>query len=245
MGKLYFKIKRENCSESAKIIFSQDNTFNQCLEVYFGGNLDLYFSLIGLEEGNTFLISADNYEVYEIFDNLYKEVLNGCDSEISEEKIKRLKIDSEMYGTDFAEELDRLEKHREKTREENLHMASSRGLIKDDKIIWLSDDYPEDSAPYLIIHKFSNAYELEFGVLTANRRLEAYERHALSDFRDKFMVSVRFNNNGSKYAPFNSCFMHAYNKMLELNPDYDQGDIGKTIVNRESEKRISLEKVSK
>jgi len=244
MEKLIYKIIREENSDR-KILFSRHADFSQYLEVCFGGNLDLYFNLIGLEEGNAFLIGKDNYEIYEIFDNLYKEVLNGYDFGISEEEINYLKWECEMYEKDFALELAKLEKHREETRQDHLRRAFDKGLIKDDKIIWLSDDSPADSAPYLIIHKLLNAYELEFGVQTPTRKLEPDEKNALSDFRHNFCVSIRFCNSGSRYIPFNACFMHAYNKMLELDPDYHQIDIEEFMIDQELKKGMSLERILK
>lgn len=243
MEKLKYKIIREEKRpDFVRIIFFR-NDFNHYFEVRFAGNLDLYFNLIGLEEGNTFLIGKDNYEIYEIFDSLYKQVLNGCEFKITEEEKNSLKWECEMYDKDFAEELVELENRREKTRQKYLNIASYRGLIEDDKIIWRSDDFPDDSAPFLIIHKLPNAYELEFGVLTTDRNLEDYERNALSDFKHKFMVSVRFCNSGSRYEPFNTCFMHAYNKMLELDPEYHQIDIEEFMVDQEIEKGMSLERI--
>ncbi len=242
MEKLKYRIIREEKFDG-KILCYRHDDFSQCLEISFGGNLDLYFSLIGLEEGNTFLIGKDNYEIYEIFDSLYKEVLNGCEFEIPEEEINYLKWECDMYGYDFAERLVELKKRREETRQKHLRIASDRGLIKDNKIIWRSDDFPDDSAPFLIMNKLLNAYELEFGVLTTDRKLEDHEKNALSDFRHKFMVSVRFRNSGSRYEPFNTCFMHAYNKMLELDPDYHQIDIEEFMVDEELKKGMSLERI--
>lgn len=135
MEKLKYRIIREEKRpDLARIIFSRDD-FSHYFEVCFAGNFDLYFNLVGLEEGTTFLIGKDNYEIYEIFDSLYKEVLNGCEFKITEEEINSLKWECEMYEKDFAEELAELEKRREETRQMHLYRASDRGLIKDNKII--------------------------------------------------------------------------------------------------------------
>lgn len=47
------------------------------LEIKFQGNLDLYFSISNFNNNPVFLIGKDNYKIYELFDVLYNEVLNG------------------------------------------------------------------------------------------------------------------------------------------------------------------------
>ena len=46
------------------------------LSIIFGGALDLHFILRNFNEDKNFIIGKDNYQVYEIFDELYKEIVN-------------------------------------------------------------------------------------------------------------------------------------------------------------------------
>ena len=48
------------------------------LDISFQGNQDLYFTLYGKKDSDdTFVIGKDNYEVYQMFDNLYYSVMGG------------------------------------------------------------------------------------------------------------------------------------------------------------------------
>lgn len=244
MEKLNYKIVRDGNFNVTRIMFSRDD-FKHYLEVCFVGNLNLYFTLVGLDEGNTFLIGKDNYEIYEIFDSLYKEILNGGNLEITEEENNFLKMECSMYEKGYHLELAEMEKRREKTRQLNLRIASVMSLIKDDKVIWRSDDFPAENAPFFIIHKLSNAYELEFGESTSTKKLDDFQEFPLHDAANESWISVRLRNSGSRYEPFNTCFMHAYNKMLELDPKYHQIGIEEFMIDEKVKNGEILERILK
>lgn len=123
-----------------------------------------------------------------------------------------------------------------------MNLAENTGLIQDDKIVWLSDDYPHDVAPYFIIEKFDNAYRITFLIKTTDRRLYGEERHALYDYKDGF-TSVRIRNDGSTYQMFNVPFMKAYNSLLEMELEEPQIHIAEYLLDRKLANGESLEKI--
>ena len=213
------------------------------LEIHFEGNLDLYFTLHKLECGTTFLIGKDNYEVYQIFDELYKSVLNGYEYKITDQELKSLRWECEAFDGDYSIELKKLIKRREEMRKLNLRIAKDQGLIEEDKIIWRSDDFPKDIAPYFVIHKLSNAYQLEFVLPEVDRKLNFEESGLILDYKYKNWINVRLRNSGSRYEPFNGAFMRAFNKLRNLDSEYHQIDIEECMIDKEMDSGVSLERI--
>lgn len=108
---------------------------------YFAGNLDFYFT--SQEEGaiNSFTISDENYELYLIFDNLYKNIKTY-------NHFKSLGINSE--------DLKQLIKI-----EEN----NPKGLFKNEEVIWHCDELPYNEGCILKIKKEYDNY-----ILTIDKR---------------------------------------------------------------------------
>lgn len=102
---------------------------NKKLRIFFAGNLDLYMQLSNGElissEDNTILdfdITKENYDIYSIFDSLYKSIING---------------------EPFSDDLDLLEYSNYidyKNRYEYKNLVD-----KDLNINWISDDGPTES----------------------------------------------------------------------------------------------------
>ncbi len=217
---------------------------NHYLEISFAGNLDLYFTLFDLEDGTTFLIGKDDYEVYQLFDELYSKVLNGrCYDEVEDDLKSIRMLELEESDIDYHEKFKEKMERREERRQMNLSQAKMSGLVDNGLIIWRSDDYPKDMAPYFVIRKLQNAYELEFGVPHVCRDLSFEEKMAINDYKHKVWVSVRLRNSGSRYEPFNLCFMDLYNKLCNLNPEYHQIHIEEWLIDEELKKGESLERI--
>ncbi|MBE6154523.1 MAG: hypothetical protein E7163_02985 [Firmicutes bacterium] len=192
------------------------------LELIFGGNLDLYFHLINYEEPSfipSFLISKDDYNIYVVFDKLYNDVLNAnIASEMNIEE-SLLQIMSEFTDTNYEEELQKRKNEKVLFKAHNLAMAYKKGLIVGNTIIWRSDDYPHDIAPYFVIKKLDDAYLIDFklpDISLVKRELDSYEKSLINDYKYG-EVSVRIRNDGSSYAPFNCCFMNAFNTLMEMD----------------------------
>lgn len=119
-------------SYASGYIFKRDG--NKKLHIMFLNNLDLYFTLSEFGDDLTFIIGKDYYEVYEIFDELYKNILGGV-----------------ILSTESEIELER-----------NREIAKSTGLVIDHQIVWRSDNYPFRTAPYFILKKEGEVYILDF-----------------------------------------------------------------------------------
>lgn len=172
------------------------------LRILYGGNLDLYMSvsdgeLLGDENKSIdFDITKENYEVYSLFDRLYKRVINGEVFEYDEEEMDDF-FPLESEATDYT-----------KTYAYQL-------LVKPDMSIeWISDEGPIDQEDKVNISIFDNdTYRLRF---TRNS-------HPLDfGFKNSLGISVRFRNSGSRYDPFNCVFMGMYQEMQKIDPNYHQ-----------------------
>lgn len=132
--------KRENEDTELKdIILLQDG---KKLLIHFAGNLDLYMgiytgNLIGLENISIdFDITKENYEIYLIFDNLYKEIISGRPFGFSDYVYD---IDYKKYG-------------------EYKYLVD-----KNNNITWISDEGPDDISDKMIISKKDDdTYRLTF-----------------------------------------------------------------------------------
>ncbi len=205
------------------------------LRILFGGNLDLYFNLINFENDPTFYIGIDNYALYQIFDTLYHDIMNG---NVTSENY----FDDPLSMFDDEEDLRKKEIRKEKYRLRALSIANSTGLIDEDSIVWISDDYPHDVAPYFKIDRLPNAYKITFLINTPDRKLYGDEKYALNDYKDGY-TSVRIRNDGSTYHMFNVPFMKAYNALLEMELNEPQIHIAEYLLDKELESGKSLEHI--
>ncbi len=100
------------------------------MNIYYGGNLDLYFMPYSENKKDTYLFEInqkDNYDLYNIFNNMFNSVI--------EYKAIDGKVDKR-----FKKE----EKYRK------------HPLVKDKMITWISDEAPEDVASSVNIFKQGN-----------------------------------------------------------------------------------------
>lgn len=102
--------------------------------ITFCGNLDLYFYLNNFNNEPYFIISKENYIIYEIFDKLYNDIKN-CN---------------------FFDEEDNKHYQHYKNRYEY------KSLFKDNVIEWKCDDYPVEIAPSFCIIKNIDSFIIKF-----------------------------------------------------------------------------------
>ena len=116
------------------------------LRIFYGGNLDLYLSLgnrelIPEDENVTlsFDITKENYEIFSLFDALYKDVLAG---KVFEEEISDELRDQERYRNSYEYQI----------------------LVdEDEKINWISDEGPPEVEDKVSISKQDeDTYRLTF-----------------------------------------------------------------------------------
>jgi len=93
---------------------------------------------------------------------------------------------------------------------ENCFKSEENKLFKDGKIDWYSDEFYEEIASRLVIEKIDERFKITF--IKSKKDLDGIFR----------TYAVRFRNSGSRYKPFNACFMYMYNKLKEYDSDYHQ-----------------------
>lgn len=182
-------------------LISDDNK----LFISFEGNLDLYFTIYG-KNINEFIIAKENMTIYNLFDKLYNE-------------IKNINVFEKEYIPFYIETDQEKEDYLKKTKEEyRLYNKSNYNELFDEKnktITWYSDETAHEVANYLKIKKEDEKYKLEF---STQPHIEGYDR----DFNSKYSIPIRFRNSGSRYKPFNVCFMRLFNNLQNYDPDYHQ-----------------------
>jgi len=195
----FMKIKkipneREKCYDIELI----DN--NKKLKILFAGNLDLYMVLgnneIIPENENVVLffdITKEDYEIYSIFDSLYRNIIDG-------KPLEKDEYDEEFFDDD---EIDYKNTYQYKI------------LVDNDHIIrWVSDDGPYEEEDRLRIKRLDDdTYRLIF---------IRNDKPLTEGMKSGFGIAVRFRNSGSRYQPFNCLFMKMYHELQSIDPDYHQ-----------------------
>ena len=214
---------------------------DKTLSIFFGGNLDLYFSLKNFGNDPTFIIGKDNYEIHALFDMLYNSVINANIYEkLTDKEINFIiflsELEEEDYHLKIAEELKRREKY-----ERNLRKSIQyKNLVQDGVIIWRSDEYFDEIAPFIKIKKQENAYILEFGKPIISPE---YKNDADLMFMDPRRITVRFRNSGSRYEPFNILFMKLYQGLYKLDYDHHQIHIEENLIQERINNGESLARI--
>jgi len=174
------------------------------LNIYFCGNLDLYWSLYdiaGFQDPCEMIITKENYRIYELFLTLYSDIQN---------------CDVRKEYADCIERCSTLEELREykrsvieyngwlRVREE----SSEQRLFKNGVVEWHSDDFAYEAAHVLkIIKRDDDSFII---------RLESNEKEIYGRY------SVRIRNSRSGHKPFNILFMEMYNRLQSYDPEDTQ-----------------------
>lgn len=192
------KIKNEQGTYNFKIE-NEENALN----IFFGGNGDLYFfvskrNLLDEKQIVNFEITKENYVLYELFKQLYNQI-----------------IDCDIYKIDKLEEL---EFYSQQEIVERIRMYKEwnddlkkgfiyRDLVRNGVISWRNDEQIYEEANTLNIYKEEGKYRLEF--ILKNKELSHF-------------IDIRFRNSGSRYTPFNISFMELYQCLQLYDPKYHQ-----------------------
>ena len=83
-------------------------------------------------------------------------------------------------------------------------------LFNEGIITWYSDDYKVDKANRFSISKVGDNYKVTF------------KRNINNELGD---LSIRICNSGSRYSPYNFCFMRMYNKLVNYDYQMDIDEI--------------------
>lgn len=184
--------------------------------LYRERNKGYYNFDIELEEGKFSITFAGNEDLYWNYKASLIEIrkldrktftVNSSDyflySLINElyERIKNYDIysgfDDEEITKEYKEEL----KNRLMEKDEH----NSERLFQNGVIDYHSDDYSYDESARLVIEKLMDSFRITFV-------------KGIDDILPTF--AVRICNSGSRYDPFNMCFMNMYHKLISYNPNY-------------------------
>ncbi len=213
------------------------------LSIIFGRNLDLYFTLNNYGDNPTFLVGKDNYQIYALFDKLYKRVIDAdIYGKLMEDEIKQIVFFSTINNEDYHEKIAEEEKRRGKYQKDLKKRLSFQKLVQNGEIIWMSDEYFEEITPYVKIKKLKNAYLLEFIKPVVP---DKYKMEVDLSLMDPFSISIRFRNSGSRYEPFNMLFMELYHNLCLLDFELDQVHIEEYLINEQISRGYSLARILK
>ena len=184
---------------------------DKTLKFLFGGNLDLYIS---------------------IHDKEYKDIKEGDKSEflITKENYAIYSLFEELYekittGNVFPEDSDLFKFTPNFSNDRNIRVAIEKGLVNyNEEIEWYCDNYPMGVGDSLKIIKEEDQFRLIF------------ERHSDKKSEDFSDLSIRICNSGSRYLPFNSCFMDLYHNLQKIDPDNYQQHIEEFIYKQKVKK---------
>lgn len=179
-------------------ISTDEGTFR----IFFGGNLDLYWScfykgnILNSDDEKEFYVTMENYYLFSLVDDLYNRIKNYEVIDVD---------DVFCYGESFSDSYDRYIQFKESLKRSD-EINNNRPFI-DNGIEWHSDDSYYDDASVLRIEKVDDVYKIIFkkgkeGIFAT--------------------YTVRFRNSGSRYDPYNVLFMKMYNKLCLYDPEFHQ-----------------------
>jgi hypothetical protein len=186
---------------------------NISLLILYGANLDLYFSL---HSSGVDINSNNCFNITKenmIIYDLFEKLFSD---------IKNVNI--------FNDE--------SKTKKKWFDMSVYNNLYNPDTntITWHSDETALEVANYLTITKEEEKFKLEF---FTKPYIEGYCR----DYHTKYRIPIRFRNSGTRYYPFNECFMKLYNDLQKYDPECHQITIDEYDYN--NKKSLKLEYLPK
>ena len=189
------KVSKKENEFGMQIFLEEDNSY---LTIFYGGNLDLYWSIHSKKRSidndsktDSIIITKENYALYSLFESLYSDI-----------------EDINLFE-DFEEDKDRYRVYNRSNYQELFD--------KDNKIItWYSDETAREVANYLRIKKEKDSFVISFYI---QEYIEGYDR----DFASLYDIPVRFRNSGSRYDPFNIIFMRMYERLKNIDDIHDYG----------------------
>ena len=215
------EVIKEKTEFGTNVILDDEDKY---LIISYAGNLDLYWSIhykesnINNKTTKKFIITKENYGIYQLFEKLYQDIENINFYE--EEEFIPLYIENEEEKEAYLLEY-RKQKEEDKKRYRQLNWSNYNELFnKETKTItWYSDETAYKVANILRIKQAKDIFLLEFII---QPYINGYDK----DFHTNYYIPIRFRNSGSRYNPFNALFMRMYNNMLNID---DTRDIGHQI----------------
>lgn len=169
------------------------------LKIMYGANGNLYLDIYGERVINEDGLATASFEIdasdecYDIFHKLVSDIRDAQVFEVES-------IELELCFNE--EEKSKKKEMTERNNKELMNKSSYQRLVNEKEIIWYSDEIYDECANCLVIKQEDNKVVLEF-----------IDNPGDPDFG----FAVRIDNHGSKYDPFNVCFMRLYNSFQELS----------------------------
>ncbi len=188
------EFKENHCLCGVKDVLIRDG--KKLLKIFYGANGDLYFDIFGSrnkEENSlcsaTFSINK-NEEIYKYFQFLVNNIIFCKVFDMSETELEL--CDFNKIFTD-----DSIQKRNENLKTKQVY----KKLVQNDTVIWYSD----------------NTYDENANILQIERNCEEIKLTFIDNPADPaFGFGIRICNSGSKYDPFNICFMNLFNQLQLL-----------------------------
>ena len=210
----YVKISRE-CGITMTVEFKNNDYFSKIkdilirdgkklLKLFYGSNGDLYIDIFGehnIDKNGRYTATFSmnqNQEIYWHFESLIDNIIKCKVFDVSD-------IELEIYNT--KEQINELLNSGQLYNEVLKNNDVYNRLIQDSAIIWYSDNIYDEKANKLKIEKNDDEIILTF----------------IDNPDDPtFGFGIRICNSGSKYDPFNLCFMNLFNQLQTLNKKDEQ-----------------------
>ena len=173
----------------------KDNKKRLIIQLLLNG--DLYWNIYDDTDNKIkiFEITKEDYQIFELFNELYNNI-----------KIKNIyDVYEEIKLCNSKEQLLKIYR---KYEENNKYIIEYNDLNENDDISWVSDNNHYDVANIVTILKEEDKIILLFN---------------LRDYKSR--NSIRFSNSGSRYKPYNKCFMKHFKNLYECKINKEQINI--------------------
>lgn len=200
------KIEKKEDEFGTNITLYEDS--NKYIDILFAGNLDLYWriydkrSSIELDKYIVidFKITKENYALYQLFRNLFNDIIN-----------RNIHGDKDIFDDVDKKDLDYLDYYYNS-------VSNYNELISSDKktITWYSDETSSSVSNYLTIYDNEESFDIKFHTQPF---IKGFDR----DSKTSHSIPIRFRNSGSKYNPFNIIFMRMYQNLKLVEDTNEKG----------------------
>ena len=167
---------------------------NKSLNIQLMYNGELYWKIIDKSDSiiKKFEISKEDYQIYELFEILYNDI-----------KSKNIyNIYDEINMCQSKEQLKIFYTNFENKRN---NIINYKDIFIDDSITWVSDNNNYDISNIVTILKEEDKFILLFN---------------LRDYQSRNVI--KFSNSGSRYKPYNLCFMKHFRNLYNLEVNKNQ-----------------------
>ena len=171
-------------------------------EIYYGGNLDLYWEYyyrgsIQTTTSEKIIITRENYFLFALFNELYNDIKN---TNLFVLDSSDFLYSSYITNADLKKEKERIRKLNQREKDKSFYNA--KRLFKNGAIEWHSVESTYEDGSILTIKPCEEGYEVSF--------------EKSKETEDSFLTyAVRIRNSGSRYEYYNIPFMRMYQELIQ------------------------------